>query len=497
MPTITHPLAKRLALAGTAALALSACATTSATAQRVRPGDPISPAEAQVGAQNHQAFLDEFGGAMSGPQSDYVVRVGQGIAVQSGLATRPDAFRVTMLNSSINNAFAVPGGYVYITRQLVGLMNNEAELAAVLGHEVGHVAARHSARRQSRAQRNSLLGAGAAILSSVLLGGNNPLGQQISQAALQGSQLLTLKFSRTQELEADNLGVQYLTGAGYDPHAMASLLSSLAAQNSLDAQLQGQGNASMPAWASTHPDPASRVRNALTRAGSGTGITNRETFLQRVDGLMYGDDPAQGVIEGQQFVHPELRLSFAAPAGFYMVNSTRAVSINGDAGRAQFSTAAFDGNLDTYVRAVFRALGGEQQQLAPQTMQRSTVNGLSAMIGGARVNNGQQQVDVSVIAYDFGGGKAYHFAAITPAGQATVFNPMFNSMRRVTAQEAAQVVPRALDVITATRSDTVQTLARRMAYTDGQEARFRVLNGLSGTATVVPGQQYKIVVRSR
>jgi predicted Zn-dependent protease len=497
MSIISHQLGKRLALASTAALALSACATTSATAQRVRPGDPISPAEAQVGAQNHQAFLDEFGGAMSGPQSDYVVRVGQGIAVQSGLATRPDAFRVTMLNSSINNAFAVPGGYVYITRQLVGLMNNEAELAAVLGHEVGHVAARHSARRQSRAQRNGLLGAGAAILSSVLLGGNNPLGQQISQAALQGSQLLTLKFSRTQELEADNLGVQYLTGAGYDPHAMATLLSSLAAQNSLDAQLQGQGSAAMPAWASTHPDPASRVRNALTRAGSSTGITNRETFLQRVDGLMYGDDPAQGMIEGQQFIHPELRLSFAAPTGFYLVNSTRAVSINGDAGRAQFSTAAFDGNLDTYVRAVFRALGGEQQQLAPQTMQRSTVNGLPAMVGGARVNNGQQQVDVSVIAYDFGGGKAYHFAAITPAGQATVFNPMFNSMRRVTAQEAAQVVPRAIDVITAARSDTVQTLARRMAYTDGQEARFRVLNGLSGAATVVPGQQYKIVVRSR
>lgn len=497
MSTITHHFAKRLALAGTAALALSACATTSATAQRVRAGDPISPAEAQVGAQNHQAFLDEFGGAMSGPQSDYVVRVGQGIAVQSGLATRPDAFRVTLLNSSVNNAFAVPGGYVYITRQLVGLMNNEAELAAVLGHEVGHVAARHSARRQSRAQRNTLLGAGAAILSSVLLGGNNPLGQQISQAALQGSQLLTLRFSRTQELEADNLGVQYLTRAGYDPHAMASLLSSLASQNTLDSQLQGQGDASMPAWASTHPDPASRVRNAMTRAGSTTGMTNRETFLQRVDGLMYGDDPAQGAIEGNQFIHPELRLSFAAPTGFYMVNSTRAVSITGDAGRAQFTTAAFDGNLENYVRAQFRALGGEQQQLAPQTIQRSTVNGLQVVTGGARVNNGQQEVDVMVVAYDFGGGKAYHFAAITPAGQATVFNPLFNSMRRITAQEAAQVVPRAIDVVTAARSDTVQTLARRMAYTDGQEARFRVLNGLTSTSTVVPGQQYKIVVRSR
>ncbi len=486
----------RLALCGTAAVALAACATT-ATAQRVRPGDPISPAEAQVGAQNHEALLQEFGGAMSGPQTDYVVRIGQGIAVQSGLATRPDAFRVSLLNSSVNNAFAVPGGYVYITRQLVGLMNNEAELAAVLGHEVGHVAARHSARRERRATRNGLLGAGAAILSSVLLGGNNPLGQQVSQAALQGSQLLTLKFSRTQELEADNLGVQYLTGAGYDPHAMATLLSSLAAQNSLDAQLLGQGNASMPAWASTHPDPASRVRNALTRAGSATGVTNRETFLQRVDGLMYGDDPAQGAIEGNTFIHPDLRLSFSAPAGFYMVNSARAVSITGDAGRAQFSTAQFDGNLENYVRAQFRALGGEQQQLAPQNLQRSTVNGLPALIGGARVNNGQQEVDVTVIAYDFGGGKAYHFASITPVGQAAVFNPMFNSMRRVTAQEAAQVVPRALDVVTASRSDTVATLARRMAYTDGQEARFRVLNGLSGTATVVPGQQYKIVVRSR
>jgi predicted Zn-dependent protease len=487
-------LAFRLALAGSAALALAACTTTSATAPRVRAGDPISPAEAQVGAENHQALITEFGGAMSGPQSDYVVRVGQNIAVQSGLATRPDAFRVTLLNSSVNNAFAVPGGYVYITRQLVGLMNNEAELAAVLGHEVGHVAARHSASRQARAQRNTLLGAGAAILSSVLLGGNNPLSQQISQAALQGSQLLTLKFSRTQELEADNLGVQYLTRAGYDPHAMATLLSSLAAQNSLDAQLLGQGDASMPAWASTHPGPARRVSNAQTLAGNGT---NRETFLQRVDGLMYGDDPAQGAIEGSQFIHPDLRLSFTAPTGFYMVNSTRAVSINGDTGRAQFSTAQFDGNLENYVRAQFRALGGEQQQLAPQTIQRSTVNGLPAVIGGARVNNGQQQVDVTVIAYDFGGGTAYHFSAITPAGQATVFNPMFNSMRRITAQEAAQVVPRAIDVVTAARADTVQTLARRMAYTDGQEARFRVLNGLSGTATVVPGQQYKIVVRSR
>lgn len=484
----------RLALCGAVSLALAACATVPGA--NIAPGSPITPAEAQIGAQYHPEFVAEFGGAMTGPYADYVRRVGQGIAVQSGLATRPDAFEVTLLNSSVNNAFAVPGGYVYVTRQLVGLMNSEAELAAVLGHEVGHVAARHSARRQAAAQRNQLGGLGIAILSSVLLGGNNPLGQQISQAALQGSQLLTLSYSRNQEIEADNLGVQYLRQAGYDPRAMASLLRSLAAQNALEAQLQGRSNATIPAWASTHPDPASRVQNALAQAGNVTGLSNRDTFLRQIDGLMYGDDPAQGVIEGSDFIHPELRLRFTAPPGFYMVNGTRAVSINGDAGRAQLTTAAFDGNLETYIRAVFRSLGGERQQLAPQAVQRTTVNGIPAMFGGARVNNGQQEVDVTVFAYDFGNRQAFHFAAITPAGQAGVFNTMYNSMRRITTAEAAQVVPRVIDVVTATRTDTVQTLARRMAYADAQEARFRVLNGLSGNDQVVPGQQYKIVVRA-
>lgn len=432
---------------------------------------------------------------MTGPYADYVEDVGQGIAVQSGLATRPDAFEVTLLNSSVNNAFAVPGGYVYVTRQLVGLMNNEAELAAVLGHEVGHVAARHSARRQAAAQRNQLGGLGIAILSSVLLG-DNPLGNQIAQTAMQGSQLLTLKYSRNQEIEADNLGVQYLTGAGYDPRSMATLLQSLAAQNSLDAQLQGRGNATIPSWASTHPDPASRVQNALAQAGNGAGVTNRDTFMRRIDGLMYGDDPAQGVIEGNQFIHPELRLSFTAPQGFYMVNGTRAVSINGDAGRSMLTTGPYNGNLEAYVRSVFAAIGGDQQRLEPSSTQRTSVNGIPVVFGGARVNNGQQQVDVTVFAYDFGNGQAFHFQSITPAGQAGTFNSMYNSMRRISSAEAAQVVPRRIDIVTAGRSDTVQTLARRMAYSDAQEQRFRVLNGLFGDAQVIPGREFKIVVRA-
>ncbi len=249
-----------------ASMALAGC--MSANAQSVRPSAPISQSEAQQGAQAHPQLLAEFGGAMTGPQADYVEQIGKNVAVQSGLGNARDAFTVSLVNSSVNNAFAIPGGYVYTTRQLVTLMNNEAELAGVLGHEVGHVAARHSQRRQQAAQRNSILGILGTIASNVLLG-NSGLGNTLSNAFQQGSQLLTLRFSRKQEIEADQLGINYLSQAGYDPRAMSTVLRSLALQNSLDAQLQGR-NASIPEWASTHPDPASRVNTAAQRAAAST-----------------------------------------------------------------------------------------------------------------------------------------------------------------------------------------------------------------------------------
>ena len=254
------------------ALALSGCV---GAGNIPSASTPITQSEAQMGAEAHPQLLAEFGGAMTGSQAQYVEQVGKNIAVHSGLGNARESFTVSLLNSPVNNAFAIPGGYIYTTRQLVALMNNEAELAGVLGHEVGHVAARHSQRRQAAAQQNSLLGAAGAILSGILLG-NSGVGQQISQGILQGSQLLTLKFSRSQELEADGLGIRYLNQAGYDPRAMASVLQSLALQNALDARVQGRGNASIPEWASTHPDPASRVQSALATAqasGATGGVT--------------------------------------------------------------------------------------------------------------------------------------------------------------------------------------------------------------------------------
>ncbi|MGX7952284.1 M48 family metalloprotease [Tsuneonella sp. HG249] len=479
---------------GAASIVIAGCATT-AEAQTARTATSISAAEARQGAEAHPQLLQEFGGAMTGPQAQYVADVGKNIAVRSGLSGARDAFTVSLLNSSVNNAFAIPGGYVYTTRQLVGLMNNEAELAGVLGHEVGHVAARHSQRRQKAATRNSILGVLGQVLAGAVLG-NSQVGQLLTQGIAQTSQMLTLKFSRSQELEADKLGIQYLRSAGYDPHAMATVLTSLAMQNALDASLQGRNDARIPEWASTHPDPAGRVRNANSLAGNVTGLTNRDTFLARIDGLTYGDDPAQGVIEGRQFIHPDLRLTFTAPSGFYMVNGTRAVSINGQSGQAQLTTGAYNGNLENYVRQAFAGLS-QQQQIAPQTLQRTTVNGLPAMYGISRVNSGNGQVDVVVFAYEFSNSQAYHFIGITQAGRSSVFTPMFNSLRRITASEAGQVIPRVIDVVTVGRNDTVQSLAARMAYSNAQEQRFRVLNGLSANQSLAVGQKVKVVVRGR
>lgn len=477
------------------ALALAGC--LGAGAPIPSASTPITQAEAQQGSEYHPQLLAQFGGAMQGPLANYVEGVGQRMAAYSQVGNAREDFTISLLNSPVHNAFAVPGGYVYTTRQLVALMNDEAELAAVLGHEVGHVAARHSARRQRTAQRNQVIGGLGAILSTVLLG-DSQLGNLLTRGALSAPQFITLAYSREQEEEADQLGVEYLTRAGYDPQAMGSFLQRLAAQTRLDAQLQGRSDAGPPEWASSHPDPARRsIEASQFAAGRPGSMRNRDAFLAAIDGMIYGDDPEQGIIKGNSFIHPILRLAFTAPQGFYMINSTEAVSINGDGGQARMSAARYSGNLDTYVRQEFQALAGQNQTLAPQQLQRTTVNGLKAAYGTARVNGSSGQVDVVVFAYEFSASQAYHFTVVAPAGRAGTFNPMFQSMRRVSASEANAVVPLRIDVVTVQRGDTISSLSRRMAFSDNREARFRVLNGLGNKDALRAGEKVKLVVRRR
>lgn len=454
----------------------------------------ISQKDKETGAKAHPELLQEFGGAYQGPQTAYVVGVGRKIAAQSSLSSVQSDFTVTLLNSSVNNAFAIPGGYVYITRQLVALCNDEAEMAGVLGHEVGHVAAMHSQRRQSAATKTALGGALLQVLTGAVLG-NSGLGGLLQQGIGQGAQLLTLKFSRKQEYEADDLGIRYLAKGGYDPKALSSMLASLAAQSALDARLAGQSK-NIPEWASTHPDPASRVQRALQKAsetGTTSSVRNKDAFLTALNGVMYDDDPKQGIVSGNQFIHPDLRIAFTAPNGYAMVNGTAAVTISGSGGQAQFSGAAYSGDLNDYVTRVLRALA-KNESYTPQNIQRGTVGGMTTAYTTVQANGQSGPVDVTVIAYELDAKQAFHFVMIAPQGQNFgPFNNMAQSFRRINAQEAAAVKPRRVAVVTVKAGDTIASLSGRMAYGNYQTERFLTLNALNASSKLTPGQKVKIV----
>jgi predicted Zn-dependent protease len=455
---------------------------------------PITASERSQGQQASAALIAEFGGAYQGRQASYVANVARRVAVRSGLSSNPSDFTVVLLDSPVDNAFATPGGYVYVTRGLLALMNDEAELAGVLGHEVAHVAARHSQRRQQTAQRNSIL----SVLGQVLVGavaGDSGLGQLLGQGINTGAQLATLGYSRGQETESDDLAVGYLRGAGYDTDGLASMLSSLALQNRLNQQLAGDAR-SMPEWASTHPDPASRVQRATQKAQAAGGTNlprNRDAFLSAIDGMLYGDNPRQGMIVGRDFLHPDLKLAFTIPQGFKMTNGARAVSISGPNTQAQFSSARYSGNLRAHVASLLQSLLGGATGVADADVRTTTVNGVPAAYAQTRANSGNTQVDATVFAYALGG-NAYHFVVLTPAGRGLgAATSLLESFRPLSSADASRVRPRYLRVVTAKAGDTVASLSARMAFDQARTERFLVLNGLQGNAALRPGDKVKIV----
>lgn len=224
-------------------------------------------------------------------------------------------------------------------------------------------------------------------------------------------------------------------------------------------------------------------------------MRNRDAFLAQIEGAMVDDDPAQGVIEGRSFSHPDLRLQFFVPTGYLMQNGTRAVTIQGSGGQAQFSGGRFDGSIDNYIGRVLQQLTGGRVPLALGPARRTVVNGIPATFVTGRANTSSGAVDVSVFAYQWNPNTIYHFVMLTQAGQGIgPFAPMVDSLRRITATEAAAIRPKVIDVVTVQRGDTVQSLASRMAYRDFQLDRFLALNGLATNSRLVPGQKVKIVV---
>ncbi|MBB4632045.1 M48 family metalloprotease [Sphingosinicella soli] len=485
----------RLALGITVStIVLGACVAgpgTSANAQKPRQ---ISASERAQAAQAHPEIMAEFGGAYEGPGSAMVKRIGKEVAVRSNIASAQSECTVTLLNTTVVNAFAIPGCYVYMTRGLLSIMNSEAELASVLGHEIGHVDAQHSKKRQ-----NAALGSGlVSILATVLTGSS-----QVGQLAGQLGQAWTMKYSRDQEYQSDDLGIRYMTAAGYDPFAAAEILQSLGDQEALETKIRGQTEAAqVPSWARSHPLTTARVKRASQKAAA-TGVKpgqlkrDAPDYYAAVDGMLYGDDPEQGFVEGHTFAHPVLKIAFEVPQGYYLNNGAAAVTASGAQAQIQFSGGKLgDGDsLDSYISTVFQGvLGNSKAQYTG--VQRTTINGLDAATATARVTTQSGNRDVTVYAYRTGGGSGYHFVFISPSNvnASSVVSTTARSFRRLTDAQAAALRKRVVQVVTVRAGDTAQSISQRMAFSNYRLERFLVMNNREENPTLRAGEKVKIVV---
>ena len=450
-----------------------------------------APAAAQP-AREHVELVTSLGGQYLGPQADYVQRVGDRMAVAAGMRRR---CVFTVLNSEVVNAFtAPPGCYVYITRGLLSIMNSEAELAAVLGHELGHVSAQHAQRQE---QAEQLSGIAAALVGAATK--SNTAGKIASRVARLGA----LGYSRSQEYEADQLALTYLPEAGYSPEGLTLVLADLQREDEFNARTTGQSDANAaPVWARTHPmttDRIQRVQDHVARIAVADGLVlDQGSYLAALDGMPYADDPAQGFVRGGAYVHPALGVRFEAPRGFALTNEPEAVKIVGPGGAlAEFTGGrATARQLDRFAQdALMRVIQrGRYEMDAPR---RTAINGVEAVVLPARASSGGRPVDLVAVAYAMGGDEAYAFVAMAPAGEAGLFDPMFNSFRRLSERERRGLGGKRIAVVTVKTGDTAESLAALMPSERDRLARFEMLNGLRPGEQPRPGGQVKVVVDGR
>jgi len=473
-------------LASAGAAALAACATSPVTG---RSSFGSIEDDVSLGRREHPNILKAFGGEYTEGNVDaYVQQLGLKLAAETEYPNLP--YHFTVLNTPIVNAFALPGGYVYLTRGLLALAANEAEVAGVLGHEIGHVTARHSAERQTQSV--------FAQLGLVLIGVATGSGALVDLASVGASAYLQ-SYSRDQEFEADTLGVRYMVAGGWDPDGMVTFLASLREYSQLEARMDGRDPNSVDEYnmMASHPRTLERVERAMAAAGAPdgqAGVLNRDLYLTEINGMVYGDDPAQGIIDGQWFRHPALRFEFRVPDGFRLFNSDAEVTAKSpqgagivfDMGRTQSSDMA-------------QYLVGEwASDTAVSDVERITVNGLPGATGWTRIQGSSGgYADLRLVALKGEGNEVFRFLFVSPSSMSAQFNSGFRettySFRRLSAAEAAQVKGFRLYVVPAKSGDSVASLSRTMPFGQWNEAAFRVLNDLAIEGGLAPGEPVKVV----
>ena len=481
--TIKAGLIAGLLFAGS--VSMSACSVNPATGDRQFTALLPTANEAKVGAEEHAKVSQAYGKFMTGPVANYVSRIGKKVAANT---ERKDVqYRFSVIDSPMVNAFAIPGGYVYISRGLLALANSESELAAVLGHEVGHITGRHAAERMSQ---GFVVGLGAAVIGAAAGGG------AVGQAANLGSNLYIKSYSRGQEHQSDELGVRYLSRAGYDPNAMAGFLKSLDAQSKLD-QKEAGGKGGNFNYFSTHPLTAERVGQASAEAAKypQSGNKNRAAYLSAINGIVYGDSPDQGFARGSKFYHTKMGFTFSVPQGSKFTNGTTQVAANHPNGTVILFDSAKDKNKSDPMTYLTRTwLRGENAGNA----QSITINGLRAATAAFSGNVQGRAVTVRLVAIEWQPGTFFRFQMAIPKNVGNAFMGELKkstySFRRLNASEKNSIKPKKLLVLQARSGATVSSMAAKMQVEGNRQEKFLILNGMTSASRVIAGQPYKIVV---
>ena len=474
------PRSSVTALAAAVALVI-ACATNPATGKK----QLMLVSEAQeiaMGKEADQEAVAAYGLYPDPKVQAYVERLGKGLAAKSERPDLPWSFKV--VDDPTVNAFALPGGYIYVTRGIMAHLRSEAELVAVMGHEIGHVTGRHSASQMSK----QTLAMGGLVLGMAV----KPELQQFAGLAQQSLGLLFLKFGRDDENQADELGLRYMTRQAYDPKEMLEVFGVL------DGVTRAEGGGRMPDWLSTHPSPGNRTARiqgqiAATEA-SGT-IVNRREYLRQLDGMVFGDNPREGFFQENAFYHPDLRFQLLFPRGFKTQNQKQAVVGVSQAQDAMITlTLAGGASPEEAARQFF-----SQQGVQTGRSGRDTIGGLAAYTAffEAATEEGTLRGEVSFVSWD---GKIYRLMGYAPAARFSTYQNAFDaairSFSRLTDSRHLNVQPKRLEIVNLERQMALPEFAR--AYPSTVEVgTIGLINGVTANQMLPGGELAKRVVGGR
>jgi predicted Zn-dependent protease len=448
--------------------------------------------ELAIGQQQDAEIRREMGVYDHAGLQRYVSEIGQELARTSHRPNLPWSF--TIVDSPAINAFALPGGYIYLTRGLMAYLDDESELAGVLGHEIGHVTARHAAQAYTRQMQ---AGIGLTILSIFV-----PSTQPFTDLGATGLSVLFLKHGREAELEADRLGVEYGSGAGYDPAGVPRFLATLA-------RVDAMGERGVPNWLSTHPDPGSRVEKAQPIAAKTESAearrVNRDQYLERIKGLKFGDNPEDGVVRGNEFLHPLLRIGVKFPEGWELTNAPQAVMAQ-EPGTEHYmvlqevEARLRQGSGGQAARSIGSVAVAAMRQAGYTVVDGNiqNINGHEAHVGlyrGEAKGAGKVLMRAAHIAM---GRQLYVVAGFAPEAEFErvdrEITPAVQTFRQLTAQEASNIRPNRLDFYVVRQGDSWQSIAARQGKGYVNAATLAIMNDHDVSAQPTPGARVKIVV---